>query len=45
MRLTFCVACGAISDLHHHHIVPRVNGDNETNVITMRVQHRLEGLS
>jgi diadenosine tetraphosphate (Ap4A) HIT family hydrolase len=42
MRLTFCGACGATSDLHHHHIVPRTNGDDEANLIPLRVQRRLE---
>ena len=45
MRLTFYQSPGVgISDLHHHRIVPRVNGDDETHLI-LRVQCRLEGLS
>jgi 5-methylcytosine-specific restriction endonuclease McrA len=37
MKLTFCVACGATDDLHHHHLIPRVEGgtDNEINLITL----------
>jgi hypothetical protein len=37
MRLTFCVACGALDDLHQHHVIPRSAGgdDDESNVITL----------
>jgi 5-methylcytosine-specific restriction endonuclease McrA len=37
MRLTFCVACGAIEDLRHHHLVTRAEGgsDDERNLITL----------
>jgi 5-methylcytosine-specific restriction endonuclease McrA len=34
------VACGQASDLHHHHLIPRVLGgsDDETNLITLCVE-------
>jgi hypothetical protein len=39
MRLTFCAACGAIEDLHHHHLVTRSEGrkrfDDERNLTTL----------
>ena len=37
MKLTFCVACGAIDDLQHHHLVTRAEkgSDDETNLITL----------
>jgi hypothetical protein len=35
MRLDHCVACGARDALHHHHLVPRIEGgsDDDTNMI------------
>jgi HNH endonuclease/Helix-turn-helix domain of resolvase len=37
MRLDFCVACGSLDALHHHHLVPRVEGgpDDDSNLITL----------
>jgi hypothetical protein len=41
MILDFCAICGKTEDLHHHHIVPVIRGgdDNETNLITLCVEH------
>lgn len=41
MRLTFCVVCGKLDNLHHHHIKPRVagGGDEEDNIITVCATH------
>lgn len=40
MRLTFCAACGAIED-QHHHLVIRSEGrkrfDDERNLITLAI--------
>jgi hypothetical protein len=37
MRLEFCVACGSIKGLNHHHLVPQSRGgsDEEWNLITL----------
>jgi hypothetical protein len=52
MRLTFCAACGRTSDLHHHHLIPRIfaGSDDETNLITLCNDchakiHGIEGVS
>jgi HNH endonuclease/Homeodomain-like domain len=37
MKLDFCVACGVRDSLHHHHLVPRIEGgsDDDSNMITL----------
>jgi hypothetical protein len=42
IRLHFCVACGATDDLHHHHLLPREFGgdDSDTNFITLCTECR-----
>jgi len=37
MRLDFCVACASTTDLHQHHLVPRVLGgpDTQENILTL----------
>lgn len=49
MRLEFCVACNSKTDLHQHHLVPRVLGgpDAQENLITLckdchHKMHRLQ---
>jgi len=37
MKLNFCVACGATTNLEHHHLIPRVTEgpDDERNLVTL----------
>jgi hypothetical protein len=37
MKKTYCVACGSLEDLNHHHLVPRSLGgtEEESNLITL----------
>tara|TARA_B100001250_G_scaffold104760_1_gene88367 strand:- start:696 stop:1136 length:441 start_codon:yes stop_codon:yes gene_type:complete len=41
MKLDFCVLCGTTENLHHHHVIPKVQGgtDNEDNFITLCPKH------
>ena len=41
MKLDFCVLCGTTENLHHHHVIPKVQGgtDNEDNFITLCEKH------
>lgn len=39
MKHNYCVACGVIEDLHHHHLIPKSRGgsNDDSNIITLCV--------
>ena len=41
MKLDFCVLCGTTEKLHHHHVIPKVQGgtNDEDNFITLCFDH------
>tara|TARA_B110000211_G_scaffold195213_1_gene223751 strand:+ start:49 stop:537 length:489 start_codon:yes stop_codon:yes gene_type:complete len=41
MKTTFCVMCGDVKNLDHHHIIAKVNGgtDDPENLITLCQEH------
>ena len=41
MKLNFCVLCGTTEKLHHHHVIPKVQGgtNDEDNFITLCFDH------
>ena len=41
MKTTFCVICGDVKNLQHHHVIPKARGgtDDPTNFITLCVKH------